>query len=78
MIVPSENGLLLANREPAPAAAAIEAALRRTWDPAAIARPDRTRSWDDVARAQLDAYHAALASPAPGLDRAAPRAGARA
>jgi glycosyltransferase involved in cell wall biosynthesis len=76
LIVPSENGLLLASREPAAAAAAIEAALHRTWDPAAIARPERTRSWDDVARAQLDFYRAALASRAPSFERA--REGARA
>jgi len=63
LIVPSENGILLSSREPVVAAAAIEAALGRAWDPAAIARPERSRSWDDVARAHLDVYQRVVTSP---------------
>jgi glycosyltransferase involved in cell wall biosynthesis len=52
-IVNADNGLLVAPRDVQALRAAIEQALVRSWDRAAIAARMR-RSWDDVARETLD------------------------
>jgi glycosyltransferase involved in cell wall biosynthesis len=51
-IVNADNGLLVAPRDVEALRAAIERALARRWDHAAIAARMR-RSWDDVARETL-------------------------
>jgi glycosyltransferase involved in cell wall biosynthesis len=51
-IVSESSGLLVAPRDAEALAAALEAALQRSWDRAAIAASVR-RSWDDVARDTL-------------------------
>ena len=53
-IVAPDSGILVPPRDPARLARALDDALARTWDHAAIAR-SMARSWDDVARETLAA-----------------------
>lgn len=58
-IVDASSGILVPPRAPAALADALETALARSWDRAAISRA-MSRSWDDVARQTLAACVAVL------------------
>ncbi len=60
-IIDDRNGLLIPPRDERLLAQALEQALARTWDGAAIAAAMR-RTWDDVARETLDVCERAVAA----------------
>ncbi|MEN1957282.1 glycosyltransferase [Luteimonas changyuni] len=60
-IVAAGSGILVPVRDPVRLAEALDEALARTWDHAAIARA-MARSWDDVARETLSACTDVLAA----------------
>lgn len=55
-----ETGLLVDRRDPAHVADRLLQALGREWDSTDLSSHVRNRSWDDVARRQLDVYRGVL------------------
>ena len=60
LIREGETGLLVDRRDPAHVADRLLQALDREWDSTDLSSHVRNRSWDDVARRQLDVYRGVL------------------
>lgn len=60
LIQEGETGLLVDRRDPAHVADRLLQALDREWDSTDLSSHVRNRSWDDVARRQLDVYRGVL------------------